>query len=142
MLSPESRFFSKFSVRQLVERSKSSAGFTCDTTGGGGGGMRARVGGVGSSGTHFNSHKSESVGCRLKPNESLDEAALFSALKLDVERTLHDTGAQITERGSSGPANFFFNYLLKNVRGRVELSGTRIGNGYYDVRAVLEEQGN
>lgn len=139
MWSPESSFFSKFSVRQLVERHKSSAGFTCDSTGGGGGGIRA--GAAGSGGTHFTSQKSDSIACRLKSIELFDEAGLFSALKGDVERTLLDAGAQITDRGSSGPANFFFDYVLKNVTGRVELSGTRIGNGYYDVRAVLAENG-
>lgn len=91
---------------------------------------------------NFNAHKSDSVACRLTSNESFDEAALFSTLKLDVERTLHDAGAQITHRGSSGSAKFFLDYVLKNVHGRVELSGTRIGNGYYDVHAELEEKGN
>ncbi len=140
MWSPETSFFSKFSARQLVERSKSSAGLTCDPIGGGGIGSRA--GGISSGRTHFNSHKSDSCACRLESNEAFDETRLFSALKLDVERALHDTGAQITERGSSGPANFYFAYAVKNVRGRVQLSGTRIGMDYYDVRADLDESGN
>ena len=143
MWSPETSFFSNFSVRQLVQRSESSAGLTCDPSGGGGGGgIGSRAGGIGSGGTHFNSHKSDSCGCRLKPNEAFDEARLFSALKLDVERTLHDNGAQITDSGSSGPTTFYFAYALKNVRGRVQLSGTRIGTDYYDVRADLDESGN
>jgi len=141
MWSPGTSFYSKFSIRELVERNKSSTAFACDdSTGGGGGGIGSYAGGSG--GTSFSSHKSESVGCRLISNESFDEAALFSALKGDVERTLHDTGAQITDRGSSGPANFFLNYVLKNVQGRIELKGTKIGNGYYDVNAVLEEKSN
>src|SRR5262245_51341656 len=140
--SPETSFFSKFSVRQLIERSKSSTGFACDTTGGGGGGAGSRVGGVGAGGSHFDSHKSDSVECRLQPTKPFDEASLFSALKLDVERTLQDDGAKITESGSSGPANFFFNYVRKDVRGRVELSGTRVGNDYYDVHADLDEKRN
>jgi hypothetical protein len=142
MWSPETSFFSNFSVRQLVERTKSSVGLTCDPTGGGGGGIGSRAGGIGSGGTHFNSHKSDSCACRLKSNETFDEARLFSALKLDVERTLHDNGAQVTDSGSSGPANFYFAYALKSVRGRIQLSGTRIGTDYYDVRADLDETGN
>ena len=81
-------------------------------------------------------------GCRLKSNEPVDETALFNALKLDVERALHDNGATITDSGSSGAANFHFGYTLKNVRGRVELTGTRIGTEYYDVRADLNETRN
>jgi hypothetical protein len=142
MWSPETSFFSNFSVRQLVERSKSSAGLTCDPIGGGGGGIGSRAGGMGFGGTQFNSHKSDSCGCSLKSNETFDETRLFSALKLDVERALHDNGAQITDSGSSGPANFYFAYAVKNVRGRFQLSGTRIGTDYYDVRADLEENGN
>jgi hypothetical protein len=142
MWSPETAFFSNFSVRQLVQRSEASAGLNCDPTGGGGGGIGSRAGGFGSGRTHFDSHKSDSCGCRLSPNGAFDEARLFSALKLDVGRTLHDAGAQITESGSSGPANFYFAYAVKNVRGRVQLSGTRIGTDYYDVRADVDESGN
>jgi hypothetical protein len=140
--SPETSFFSNFSVRQLVERNKSSAGLNCDPVGGGGGGAGFRAGGLGSGGAHFNSHRSDSYACRLSANETFDEGRLFSALKLDVERTLRDSGAQVTQTGSSGPANFYFAYGLKNVSGRVELSGTRTGSGYYDVHADLNETGN
>jgi hypothetical protein len=140
--SPESSFFSKFSVQELVERNKASAGLNCDPLGGGGGGIGSRAGGLGSRGAHFNSHKSDSYACRLQSPEAFDEGRLFSALKLDVERTLRDLGAQITQTGSSGPANFYFAYSLKNVSGRVELTGTKTGSGYYDVRADLNETGN
>ena len=142
MWSPETSFYSSFSTRQLVERNKPAAAATCDPTAGGGGGGGGRVGSFGSGGARFNSQKSDSCGCRLKPNESVDEAALFNALKLDVERALGDNGATITDRGSSGPANFYFAYTLKDIRGRVELTGTRIGTDYYDVRASLNESRN
>jgi len=143
MWSPETSFFSNFSTRQLVERNKSSAGLTCyPTDGGGGGGVGSRAGGIGSGGTHFNSHKSDSFACRLKSNDSFDETKLFSALKLDVEHALRDNGAQITDSGSTGSANFYLAYALKNVRGRVQVSGRRIGPDYYDVHADLDETGN
>jgi hypothetical protein len=139
MWSPETSFYSNFSTRRLVERNKPTAAATCDPTAGGGGGGGARVGSFGSARAHFNSQKSDSRGCRLKSNASIDEVALFYALKLDVERGLGDNGATITDRGSSGPANFYFTYTLKDIRGRVELTGTRIGTEYYDVRADLNE---
>ncbi|PYS59982.1 MAG: hypothetical protein DMF74_19920 [Acidobacteria bacterium] len=142
MWSPESSFFSNFSSRQLVERNKYSAGLTCDPIGGGGGGAGSRAGGVGSGGMHFNSHKSDSFACRLKSDEAFDETRFFSSLKLDVERALHDNGAQITDSGSSGAASFYFAYALKNVRGRVQVSSTRMGTDYYDVHADLDETGN
>lgn len=140
----ETAFFSKFSMRQFVEESKSSTGVICDVTGGGGGGsgIGSRSGGLGPGGTHFSSNKSDSVTCRLEPNNSFDETKLFSALKVAVERALHDNGAQITESGADGSGNFYFSYTLKNVRGRVQVSGTRIGPDYYDVRANLDETGN
>jgi len=141
--SPETSFFSNFSVRQLVERNKSAAGLNCDPAGGGGGGgIGSRAGGLGARGARFNSHKSDSFACRLQSNEALDEGRLFAALKLDVEQTLRDAGAQITQTGSSGPANFYFAYDLKRVSGRVELTGTKTGSGYYDVRADLSETGD
>src|SRR5438477_3742874 len=143
MWSPETSFFSNFSTRQLVERNKSSAGLTCDPTGGGGGGgVGSRAGGIGSGGTHFNSHKSDSFACHLKSNDSFDETKFFTALKLDVEHALRDYGTQITNSCSTGSANFYFAYALKNVRGHVQVSGTRVGTDYYDVHADLDETGN
>jgi hypothetical protein len=127
----------------MVERNKSSGGLNCDPVGGGGGnGIGSRASGFGLRGAHFNSHKSDNFACRLQSTEAFDEGRLFSAMKLDVERTLRDTGAQITQNRSSGPANFYFAYELKNASGQVELSGTRTGGGYYDVRADLNETGN
>ncbi len=140
--SRETSFFSNFSVRQLVEGSKSSAGFVCDPIGGGGGDSQFRTRGIGFGVARFNSHKSDSLGCRLKSNEAFDETLMFSSLKLAVERALHDDGAQITNSGSSGPANFYFAYALKNVQGRVQVSGTKVGTDYYDVHADLDENGN
>ena len=144
MWSPETSFFSNFSTRQLVERNKSSAGLTCDPIGGGGGGggVGSRAGGIGSGGTHFSSHKSDSFACHLKSKDSFDETKFFTALKLDVEHALRDDRAQITDSGSTGSANFYFAYALKNVRGHVQVSGTRVGTDYYDVHADLDESGN
>lgn len=141
MWPKETSFFSNFSMRQFVEQSKSSAGLICDGFGGGGGGIDSTAGGLSSGGTHFNSHKTDSFACRLESSNSFDETKLFSALKLAVERNLHDNGAQITDSGSSRSANFYFAYALKNVRGRVQVSGTRIGTNYYDVHADLDETG-
>ena len=80
--------------------------------------------------------------CRFQSNETFDPTRIISVLKLDVERSLHDIGAEITDRGSSDPANFYFAYAVKNIRGRIELTGTGMGNGYYDVRAELNETNN
>jgi len=142
MSSKESSFFVNFSMRKFVDQSKSSAELNCDVNGGGGGGIDSIAGGLSSGGTHFDSHKSDSIGCRLESTKSFDETMLFSALKLAVERALHENGAQVTDSGSTGPANFYFAYVLKNVRGRVQVSGTRIGTDYYNVHASLAEAGN
>jgi hypothetical protein len=140
--SEETAFFSNFSITRLVESGKASTRFSCDAIGGGGGADFNRTSAVGSGRRHFNSHKGDSFTCRLKSNESFDETDLFSMLKLDVERALHDNGAQITDRGSSGPASFYFAYVLKDVRGRVQIAGQRIGTDNYNVHADLEETNN
>jgi hypothetical protein len=145
MWSLETAFFSSFSVRKLIEKHQSSAGLSCDAAGGGiagGGGGFGRVAGFRSGAAQFSSSKSDSCGCRMNSDEAFDEVALFSSLKVDVERALHDIGAKITDTGSSGPANFYFAYALKNVKGRVELSGARLGDHNYSVSANLNETGN
>jgi len=134
-------FYSDFSVGQLVQRSGSFARLACDPLGGGGGGHEFHSRRVGSGETQFNAHKSDNFACRLPPDESLDETELFSTLKLNVERSLHDNGAQIVDAGSSGVANFYFAYTLNGNRGRVELSGNRGASGYYNISAKLSESG-
>ena len=74
--TPQAHFFSNFSIRQLVENSKSSDGLTCDVKGGGGVGTHA--GGIGFGGTRFNSHKSDSFTCRLISNEPVAFETLYS----------------------------------------------------------------
>jgi hypothetical protein len=140
----ETSFFSNFSVRQLVESSKFSAGLACYANGGGGGGgIRTGAGGIAFGGTRSNSHKSDSFGCRPKSNGPEDfEKRLFAGLELAVQQALRDSGAVITESGNPNPTTFYFAYSLKNVRGRVQVSGTRIGTDYYNVRADLDESGN
>src|ERR1043165_7070594 len=72
--SPETSFFSHFSVRQLVERNKSFAGLNCEPAGGGdSGSIGSRAGGFGSGRAHFNSSRTESYACRLLSNEGPDE---------------------------------------------------------------------
>jgi hypothetical protein len=78
----------------------------------------------------------------LKSEENFDEQRLFAALKLDTERVLQANGAQISEVGSAKPVGFYFAYTASNVRGRIQISGSRIGNQYYDLHADLEEQGH
>jgi hypothetical protein len=138
-----SSFYSDFSVAQLVQSSGSFARLACDPLGGGGGGNEFHVRRIGSPGeTQFNAHKDDNFACRLPPDESLDEAELFSTLKLNIERALHDNGGEIVDSGSTGSANFYFAYTLKSVRGRIELSGKRGASGYYNISANLSESGS
>jgi hypothetical protein len=142
MQTRETSFYSNFSVGQLVQRSGSFARVSCDPLGGGGGGNEFHARRIGSAETRFNSHKSDNFACRLTSDESLDETELFSTLKLNVERALHDNGAQIVDSGSSGSAHFYVVYTLQGVRGRVELSGQRGASGYYNISANLNESGS
>jgi len=59
-----------------------------------------------------------------------------------VERSLRDNGAQINESGNTDPASFYFAYTLRNVQGRIQISGKQIRPDYYDLQAKLEETGN
>ena len=142
----ESSFFSNFSIRTLVEQNKSSAGLVCDLNGGGGGGgeIGNSGGGFGLGHTRFSAHKGDSFACRLKSDavEGFSETRLISALRSDVERSLRDNGAQITESGNIDPAGFYFAYTLKNVQGRIQVSSRRIRTDYYDLHAQLDETGN
>ena len=82
MYSLQSSFFSKFSLRELVDRNKSSAGLGCSAGGGGGGGMSAGVGGVGKQGSNFS--KLESVACQISDAALFDEVKFIQALKVII----------------------------------------------------------
>ncbi len=142
-----SAFFTNFSVERLVKNSKANT-LACDPNGGGGGGggggsIFATSGGFGFGGQQFRSSKSDSFACRLKSDavERFDEPRLIAALQLDVEKALSDSGAKITDRGNPGPASFYFAYTLRNIEGRVQVSGRRSGGDYYSLDANLSETG-
>lgn len=132
----QSSFFSKFSLRELVERNKSRSGWSCSNGGIGGGG-----GGGGAGGKGFRFHKGESLSCRLDGGgEKFDEASFIAALKEDVEGDLGESGAKITDRGAPNVSAFSFEYEHGAGRGRVEITGRRIRDEYYSLKAELDER--
>jgi hypothetical protein len=141
-----SSFYSNFSVRELVERNQSASGFKCvRPAGGGGGGSDFNVISsqrAGSSKAEFKIHKGDSFTCELKPGDNFDEQPFFDVLKLDTERALRANGAQISDSGPAKPAGFYFTYTASSVRGRIQVSGSRTGDRYYNVHAELDENGN
>jgi len=139
-----STFFSSFSLEKLVKDNKANTGLACDVSGGGGGSsIGTSGGGFGFGGKQFHSSKSDSFSCRLKSDaaERFDQARIITALQLDVEKALSDSGAKIIDRGNPDPASFYFAYTLKNIEGRVQISGRRNGGGYYSLEASLSETG-
>lgn len=64
---------------------------------------------------------------------------LIAALQ-DVERGIDQSGAKVIESGNPDSASFYFAYSIDNALGRVEISGKRIRNDYYSVRADLDER--
>jgi len=142
-MSPESPFFAKFSMQDLVTANKSMAGIVCDPVGGGGGGggIGSRTGGLGTGGMHFQSHKSDSFACRLQSDSfaSADEDRLIASLKKPVEDLLRTYGANIKESGSREARSFYVSYAIKDIQGRIQVSGQRIGVDFYNLQADLEE---
>ena len=137
-------FFSSFSLEKLVKDNKSNTGLACDPKGGGGGGsIGTSSGGIGFGGKQFHSSKSDNFACRLKSDaaERFDEPRVIAALQLDVEKALGDSGAKIIDHGNPDPATFYFAYTLKDIEGRVQVSGRRSGGGYYSLSADLSETG-
>jgi len=141
-LSPESAFFSKFSIQQLVEKNRAPNGLDCE------GNDNDRGGGIDSGSfvfppsKEYRSIKSDSFLCRLKSHalEHFDEAGLIAALRQDVERAIDQSGAKVIESGNPDSTSFYFSYSVDNVLGRIEISGKSMGNDYYTVKAELDER--
>jgi len=119
------------------------SGIACDPAGGGGSGngIGSRAGGFGLGGTSFQSHKSDSFACRLQSGTlpSADEERLIASLRKQVEESLRTYGANIKESGSRDSRSFYFSYAIKDIQGRVQVSGQRIGADFYNLQADLEE---
>jgi hypothetical protein len=143
-MSKESPFFAKFSMSDLVKSNKSFKEFPCDPAGGGGGGGDGGSIfslGAGKGGTHFQSHKSDSFACRVH-SDTLPvavEQEVITSLRQQVEDSLRTYGANINESGSRDSRSFYFTYAIKDIQGRIQVSGKRIGGDFYNLQAELEE---
>ncbi|MGI8897016.1 MAG: hypothetical protein ACR2IB_01360 [Pyrinomonadaceae bacterium] len=135
----QSKFFSQFSLQKLVEKNKSSAGLVCSAgrmggIGGGGGGVGRR---------EFRHHKGEAFSCRIKRDqgEQFDEAEFIASLKEDVEKEIIASGTKIIDRGTLDASSFYFEYGVENIRGHIDISGKKVRENYYSLRADLDKKG-
>lgn len=136
--SLQSQFFSKFSLRELLEQNEFSSGLDCSDTGGGGG-MKAGTGGVGKEGSRFT--KLESIACQITDAELFDEAKFIGALRESVIQALSREHATIPGNNKNPDAtSFTLLYDLSNVTGAVEISGTKGPARFYTLKASLDEQ--
>jgi hypothetical protein len=135
----QSSFFSKFSLQELVQRSKAAGPLNCSTRagGGGGGGIGTGGGGIGTKQSSFS--KGESFSCQLTDTEKFDEPRFIQALKQNVESDLNRINAKVTSE-KLGAANFYLEYSSGDISGRVEISGKRGPLNYYTLTADLKEK--
>jgi hypothetical protein len=143
IMSQESPFFAKFSMQDLVTANKSMAGVACNPMGGGGGGngIGSRSGGFGLGGTSFHAQKTDAFACRLQSGTlpSADEERLIASLRKQVEDSLRTYGANIKESSSRDPRSFYFSYAIKDIQGRIQVSGEMVGGDFYNFQADLQE---
>src|SRR4030095_4588457 len=135
----QSSFFSKFSLPELVERSKSAGPLNCSTRAGGGGVGGIGTGGGGLSPKQTNFSKSESFSCQLTDTEEFDEPNFIQVLKQNVESDLTSIKAKITSENLSA-AGFYLEYSSGDISGRVEIAGKRGPLNYYTLTADLQEK--
>ena len=140
MASLQSSFFSKFSLRDLVERNESTAGLNCSQSagGGGGGGASFGTGGVGQKESNFS--RLESLSCQIRDAEAFDEPKFIQALKASVEQDLKDSKATIVSSKKTDATSFQLEYALSNVKGTIDISATRGPDRFYTLSANLNEK--
>ena len=132
-------FYSRFSLHELIERSKTMSGFNCtDGPGGGGGGASNGISAGGWSFSH--SSKSEDFSCKLRDDRDFDEVALMKALAQTIEEDLKEAGARNIEHKTVDAGNFYFDYEVKEFTGKVQISGRRSAGNYYSLSATIDEK--
>lgn len=134
----QSEFFSKFSLRALVDRNESRAGLSCSPERGeGGGGMSAGVGAVGKKESNFS--KVESLACQISDAELFDEVKFFQTLKRSIEQDLDSKKATIVTKNSDA-TSFDLEYALNETTGTVKISAKKGPMRYYTLSADLREK--
>ena len=141
MKPTESTFFSQFSLQKLVEKNKSRAGRICAA--GGMGGVGGGGGGGGAGGREVRHYKGEAFSCQVKTTEGerFNEEELIASIKEDIEKDISASAAKIIERGNPDTGSFYFVYRLDCIQGRVTISGKKVRDEYYSLKADLEEKG-
>lgn len=137
MYSLQSSFFSKFSLRELVDRNQSSAGLNC-SAGGGGGGMSAGTGGVGKQESNFS--KLEGIACQISDAELFDEVKFIEALKVIIEQDLEANKATVVSSKSPDATSFDLEYALNEVTGTIKISAKKGPMRFYTLEADLREK--
>lgn len=137
MSSFQSPFFSKFSLKELVQRSDSDGALNC-SAGGAGDGIGIGAGGFGMNQSNF--HRSEGFSCQMRDSEQFDEAKLIKVLQQNLQNDLEAINAQISSIGTIDETSFYFEYAFEGVKGRVEVSGARSTNNLYTLKADLDEK--
>ena len=137
MNSLQSAFFSKFSLRELVDKNQSSAGLNCSAGSGGGGGMSAGIGAVGKQESNFG--KLESVACQISDAGLFDEVKFIQSLKASIEMDLETDKAKIVTKNSDA-SGFEFEYALNETTGTIKISAKKGPMSFYTLEADLREK--
>src|SRR5437660_2427829 len=100
---------------------------------GGLGGGENRIGSRGRNGSSTTA--SSSFSCHLSDadDNSFDDAAFITSLRMDVEREITDSGGTINSQGNTGPSSFFIEYGVFDIHGRITINGEKSAGGYYSL---------
>ncbi len=131
----QSTFFSKFSLNRLMGKSSAAERLECDSA--------AAGGGSDNSDDSFYERKWESRRCRIISDDGgrFDEAELFKSLREEVKKEIQASGAQIADGEEMDAGGFHVVYSSGSMQGRIDMTGKKTEEGYYDLKAVLEEKG-
>ena len=132
-----SKFFTEFSLKDLVENNTSPSGSLFASHSGGGGGSVAS-GGNSERTTH---NKSAHLFYQVKSEDvdKFDEKQFISSLRKDVEDRINQSGLIITKTDSPSSSNFHLEYEFEKMKGQIDISGAT-KNGYYELQAMILEK--
>ncbi len=68
-------------------------------------------------------------------------AEFIASLKEDVEKEIIASGTKIIDRGTLDASSFYFEYGVENIRGHIDISGKKVRENYYSLRADLDKKG-
>jgi len=135
----QSAFFSKFVLDKSVKATAYN-GIDFTSGAGGGSGIGGSAGGIGTRGIDVHSSSTSTAGFSIieEGENRFQESQFIEALASQIKKEIVENNADITAGGSISSNEFYFDYHERDIKGRITIVGSAMGQSYL-LKATVDE---